>query len=432
MISTTFHLLPFVNERDEDQMSKGPKDRYSPAITVILIFGIISMLGDVLYESARSANSQYLSLLGISAAQVGLVFGIGEFIGYFLRLAAGVMSDKSGKYWTFMFLGYGMLLVVPLIGFSMDWNILIVLILMERIGKALRSPAKDTILSGVAEGQVGIGSAFGLQEALDQIGAFIGPLIFTMVFYFTGKNGIAQYQFGYRSLFIPYVLLMLFLVYAHKRITRDDLIPSFRKKEFHSEHLKPIFWIYTLFTFFCTLGFVNFSVTGYHLKTNGLMSDANIILLYSVAMIVDAITALLIGRAYDQLKVKTGVRTGGLLVLMFLPFITLLLPFLALSNSPVLIIAGMVIFGIVLGAHETVMRSAIADITPYDKRGTGYGVFNTSYGLALMGGAALMGLMYDMNMIWMISAFACIAELIAVLLYFKMDAMVRLSAQVAG
>ncbi|MDF9410011.1 MAG: Major Facilitator Superfamily protein [Pelotomaculum sp. PtaB.Bin013] len=411
-------------------MSTQSKNRFTPAVTVIIIFGIISMMGDVVYETARSANSQYLNLLTISAAQVGLVFGIGEFLGYFLRLVAGVLSDKSGRYWLFMFLGYGMLLIVPLIGFTMNWNILVVLILMERIGKALRSPAKDTILSGVAENQVGVGFAFGLQEALDQIGAFIGPLIFTMVFYFTGKNGIAQYQLGYKALFVPFAILMIFLIYAYRRIKRDNLIPAVVKKEFYSEHLKPIFWIYTAFTFFCTLGFVNFSTVGYHLKANNLMSDGNITLLYSVAMIVDAATALFIGKAYDRLKIRTEMRTGGLLVLMAIPFITLFLPFLTLSHSTILIVIGMIVFGIVMGTHETVMRSAIADITPFNKRGTGYGVFNTSYGLALLGGAALMGLLYDMNKIGFIIAFTCGIELIAIILYFKMNNMVKNSHQV--
>lgn len=406
------------------------KNRFSTAVRVIIIFGIISMMGDVVYETARSANSQYLNLLSISAAQVGLIFGIGEFLGYFLRLIAGVLSDKSGRHWIFMFLGYGILLVVPLMGYTMKWNILIVLILMERIGKALRSPAKDTILSGIAENQVGVGFAFGLQEALDQIGAFIGPLIFTMVFYFTGKNGIAEYQLGYKTLFVPFVLLMLFLIYAYNRIKRENLIPAAVKKEFQSEHLKPIFWIYTAFTFFCTLGFVNFSTIGYHLKANHLMSDGNITLLYSAAMIVDAVTALFVGKAYDRLKIKTGMKTGGLLVLMAIPFITLLLPFLTLSNSTVLIVIGMIVYGVVIGVHETVMRSAIADITPFNKRGTGYGVFNTCYGLALLGGAALMGLLYDKSMIGSIIAFTCAVELIAILLYFKMNNMVKNSHQV--
>lgn len=411
-------------------MSNQIKNRFTPAVTVIIIFGIISMLGDVVYETARSANSQYLNLLSISAAQVGLVFGIGEFLGYFLRLIAGVLSDRSGRHWPFMFLGYGMLLVVPLIGFTMNWDILIVLILMERIGKALRSPAKDTILSEVAENQVGVGFAFGLQEALDQIGAFIGPLIFTAVFYFTGKDGLTQYQLGYRALFIPFAILMVFLVYAYRRIKREDLIPRVIKKEFHSEHLKSIFWIYTAFTFFCTLGFVNFSTVGYHLKANNLMSDGNITLVYSIAMIADAITALLVGKAYDRLKIKTEMRTGGILVLMAIPFITLLLPILTLSYSTTLIVIGMVVFGIVMGTHETIMRSAIADITPFDKRGTGYGVFNTSYGLALLGGAALMGLFYDMNKIGVIIAFTCATECIAIILYFKMNKMIKHGHQV--
>ncbi|MDD5600200.1 MAG: MFS transporter [Actinomycetota bacterium] len=410
-------------------MNSRSKTRFTPAVTAIIIFGIISMLGDMVYESARSANSQYFNLLGISAATVGLVFGIGEFLGYFLRLIAGILSDKSGKYWLFIFLGYGMLLAVPLIGFTRNWNIIVVLILIERIGKSLRNPARDTVLSGVAENQVGVGFAFGIQEALDQVGAFVGPLIFTLVFYLAEKNGVAQYQTGYKILFIPFVLLIFFLFYAWRRIERDKLIPDSTKREFHSEHLKPVFWIYTAFTFFCTLGFVNFSLIGYHLKDNNLMSDGNITLLYSVAMFVDAIAALIIGKAYDHIKKRTGMEKGGLLVLVIIPILSLLLPFLTLRNTVMPIIIGMVIFGIVIGTHETIMRSAIADIAPFSKRGTGYGIFNTSYGLALLGGAALMGWLYDLNRIGIIIVFTCATQVIALLLYLKMNRMVRVSNQ---
>ncbi|HCL80212.1 MAG TPA: MFS transporter [Synergistaceae bacterium] len=398
---------------------------FSPAIRVIILFGVISLLGDMVYESARGANSQYFNLLGVSAAQVGLVFGVGEFIGYFLRLLAGVASDRSGRHWLFIFSGYGMLLAVPFMGWTMNWNILVVLILMERIGKALRNPAKDTILSGVAENQVGTGFAFGLQEALDQIGALLGPLIFTLVFSFTKQNGLPQYQLGYRLLFIPFVLLMLFVLYSHRTIKNNGLAANINRRAFRSERLQPIFWIYTAFTFFCTLGFVNFSVIGYHLKANHLMSDGRITLLYSGAMAVDALAALVIGRWYDRLKEKTGVRTGGLVVLIGIPFLTLLLPFLTIGHSTALIVAGMMLFGVVMGTHEAVMRSAIADITPFYKRGTSYGVFNTGYGLALLVGSALMGWLYDRNQTGMIMAFACLAETIALFLYFRMVREVR-------
>ena len=404
-------------------------DRFSPAVTVIILFGIISMLGDMVYESARGANSQYFNLLNISAYQVGLVFGIGEFLGYFLRLLAGVLSDKSGKHWLFIFVGYGMLSVVPFMGFTMDWNTLIVLILMERIGKSLRNPAKDTILSEVAENQVGTGFAFGLQEALDQIGAFTGPLIFTLVFFIADKNGIQEYRLGYKLLFIPFVLLMIFVAYAYRKIKMDNLADTSKPKEFRSEKVQPVLWIYTAFTFFCTLGFVNFSIIGYHLKANNLMSDGNITLLYSGAMAVDAVTALLIGKTYDYMKKKTGIKTGGLAVLAAVPFITLLLPFLAMSSSIPLIVIGMVIFGIVMGTHETVMRSAIADITPFYKRGTGFGIFNTGYGLALLIGSALMGFLYDLNQTGIIIAFICIVESISIFLYIRMIRVVKAGKQ---
>lgn len=406
-------------------MKDRSENHFTPAVTVIIIFGVISLLGDVVYESARGANSQYLNLLSISAAQIGIVFGIGEFLGYSLRLVAGLLSDKIGRHWLFMFLGYGMLLVVPMMGLTMNWNILFILILMERIGKALRNPAKDTILSEVAESQVGVGFAFGLQEALDQIGAFIGPLIFTAVFYFTGKSNIVQYQFGYKVLFIPYVMLMLFLTFAYRSIKSNKLITDVVKKDYQSENLKPIFWYYTMFTFFCTLGFVNFSIIGYHLKAKSLMTDGNITLVYSVAMIVDAVAALLVGKYYDRIKNKTRKKTGGILVLMGIPLITLLLPILTLSNSIALIVIGILIFGIVMGTHETIMRSAIADITPFRKRGTSYGVFNTSYGLALLGGSAMMGMLYDMNKTGIIIVFTVVAELIATIFYFKMNKLIK-------
>lgn len=390
------------------------------AVRAIIIFGIISLLGDMVYESARGANSQYFELIGISAAKVGLVFGIGEFLGYFLRLISGVISDKSKKPWAFMFVGYGMLFFVPLMGFTKNWNVLFVLILMERIGKAIRNPSKDTVLSAISENQVGVGFAFGLQEALDQVGAFLGPLIFTAVFYFTGKNTLAEYSLGYKFLFIPFVLLMLFLYYSYRVISKGNLLGEEYGREFKSEKLKPIFWMYMAFTFFATLGFLNFSTLGYHMKSQNILTDGKITFIYSVAMIVDALTALIVGRLYDKLKEKSGKKDGGILVLGAIPVVTLLLPFFGLTMSKSLIIVSMIIFGIIMGTHETIMRSAIADITPFDKRGTGYGVFNTGYGLALFLGATITGYLYDKNLNSTILIMTAVCEIIAAIIFIKM------------
>ena len=398
---------------------KNKKKNINFAVRAIIIFGVISLLGDMVYESARGANSQYFELIGISAAKVGLVFGIGEFLGFFLRLISGVISDKSKKPWAFMFIGYGMLFFVPLMGFTKNWNILFVLILMERIGKAIRNPSKDTVLSAISEDQVGVGLAFGLQEALDQVGAFLGPLIFTAVFYFTGKNTLAEYSLGYKFLFMPFVLLMLFLYYSYRVITREDLLKN-EYREFKSEKLQPIFWMYMAFTFFATLGFLNFSTLGYHMKSQNILTDGKITLIYSVAMIIDALTALIVGRLYDKLKEKSGKKEVGILVLGAIPVVTLLLPFFGLTMSKSLIIVSMIIFGIIMGTHETIMRSAIADITPFDKRGTGYGVFNTGYGLALFLGATITGYLYDKNLNTVILIMTVLCEIIAAIIFIKM------------
>ncbi|NLV75370.1 MAG: MFS transporter [Chloroflexi bacterium] len=401
-------------------MKSAHRYHFSPAVTVILIFGIISLLGDMVYEGARSANSQYFSLLSISAAQIGLVFGIGEFLGYALRLLAGVLSDKTGRHWVFLFVGYGMLLVVPLMGVTGQWNVLVVLLLMERIGKALRNPAKDTIVSSVAENQVGIGFAFGLQEALDQLGAFSGPLIFSLTFILVGSNNLGAYQLGYRWLLLPFVLLMLFLVYAWQRIRRERLIKHVKVREFRHERLSRLFWFYTAFTFFASLGLVNFALIGFHLKANRLLSDANITLLYAVAMGVDALVALAVGRYYDRAKARSGHKTGGLIVLLVVPLLTALIPFFALTRSVGLAVLGMVLFGAVMGIHETIMRSAIADLTPFYKRGTGYGVFHLGYGLAFLVGAAAMGWLYDRGLIALIFGLVLVSEAVAALVFYRM------------
>ncbi|NCC75113.1 MAG: MFS transporter [Clostridia bacterium] len=404
-------------------MTQKAKPALSPVVTVILFFGLISLLGDLVYEGARGANSQYFSLLGVTAAQVGLVFGIGEFLGYVLRLLAGVWSDKSGRQWVFLFIGYGMLAVVPVMGLTQEWPAIVTLLLMERIGKALRNPAKDTLLSAVAahpDSKVGVGLAFGIQEALDQIGAFAGPLIFTGVFLIMKASGVAQYQLAYRLLAVPFALLMLFLAFSHRKVKREQLIPAAPASGYHTQHMQKVFWLYTAFTFFATLGLVNFSVIGFHLKAQDVLDDGQITLLYAGAMVVDAGVALLVGRAYDRIKVKTGLPTSGLVILLLIPLVTILLPMLVLGSFVPRIVLGLMAFGIILGLHETIMRSAIADLTPFHKRGTSYGVFNASYGLALLAGAALMGWLYDRNWTSGIVGLTLASEIIALLIFFKL------------
>ncbi len=151
------------------------------AFLLIILFGIISLLGDIIYEGARSVNGPYLDTLGASAAAVGLIVGIGELLGYAIRLISGYFSDRTKAHWYFTIFGYGLLISVPLLAFSNLWQVAAIFIVLERIGKGIRSPARDTLVSYAAK-RVGTGFGFGISEFLDQIGAFIGPLIFTVFF----------------------------------------------------------------------------------------------------------------------------------------------------------------------------------------------------------------------------------------------------------
>jgi len=391
------------------------------ALKLIILLGIVSLFGDMIYEGARSVNGPYLEILGANATIVGLIVGIGEFLGYGIRLISGYFSDKTKAYWFFTIAGYGLLFTVPLLSLAGVWQLAALFIVSERIGKALRNPPRDTILSQATK-QIGTGFGFGLHEFLDQIGAIIGPLIFVVFFFLLGTSGktISDYQTGYSFLWIPFVLLMVFVVIAYFLVKKpEELEPISTTIDKEPDKLSRTFWLYTVFSFVTTIGFVNFALIGYHLKANNLLSDAQIPLFYVIAMAVDAVIALIIGKMYDRLKTRGKNNKAGLLILIIIPLLSLFIPFFAFSMNYVFILISIVVWGVVMGSHETIMRAAIADITPLKKRGTGYGIFTTSYGLALFIGSVLVGVLYDYSLTLLITIIMVI-EIIAIPFFFIM------------
>ena len=367
------------------------------ALRLILLFGVVSLLGDIIYEGARSVNGPYLATLGAGAAAVGLVAGIGEFAGYGIRLFSGLFADRTRAYWVFTFLGYGLLVSVPLLALTGTWQVAAVFIVCERLGKALRSPAKDVIISHAAT-QVGRGFGFGLHEAMDQIGAVAGPLIFTAVFAFKGDYGA-----GYALLWVPFVLLMALLVVANRQAPDTQAFEGAEPAGAEKNNLTRIFWLYTVFSALAVIGFANFSIIAYHLKVKNILTDAQIPLVYALAMGIDAVAALIIGTLYDK---------KGMMTLLLIPLLSIPIPFFAFTESVVFVVTAMLLWGIVMAVHETIMRAAIADLTSLKKRGTGYGIFNASYGLFIFFGSSLMGVLYELGVLW-IALFTTVTELAA-------------------
>ncbi|HOX09488.1 MAG TPA: MFS transporter [Candidatus Omnitrophota bacterium] len=369
------------------------------AMNLIILFGLVSLFGDIVYEGARSVNGPYLKTLGVSAATVGFIAGLGEFIGYAIRLLSGYFADKTRAYWLFTFIGYGMLATVPMLSLTGVWQVAALFIVLERLGKALRAPARDTIVSQASK-QVGTGFGFGLSEFMDQLGALTGPLIFMALFMMVGntRSDIAKYQAGYRLFWVPFLLVMVCVFFAYLRVPNPEKLEAALNKPPEPDKLSKVFWIYTAFTLVATVGFVNFALLGYHFKAKGVLSDAQIPLFYAIAMAVDGVAALAIGKAYDVMKHRSRNEKAGLLTLVAIPFLSALIPLLAFSMNIALVAVSVLLWGVVMGIHETIMKSAIADLTPMKKRGTGYGIFNTVYGVAMFIGAALMGVLYDVSL----------------------------------
>jgi MFS family permease len=410
-------------------MKQKSKIQFTTGIKIILLFGLISFFGDMAYESARGNHGQYMSLLGIDIVLVGFIAGIGEFLAYAVRIVSGIITDKTRKYWPFVFAGYGLIISVPLTGLVREgenaWVFLLVFIMLERIGKALRSPAKDTVISTVAEGEdkIGTGFAFGWQEALDRAGAAVGPLLFTVVFMITGRSGLAEYATGYFLLGIPFVLLMVTVYIVYVKVKKTQIMETRLKVVETSnepEKLPFVFWIYCAFTFFSLIGFVTFTPIGFYLASSEVLTGAQIPALYSVAMVTNAVLAVFIGLAYDKIKKKTGNKHAGLLMLVFVPFVSALFPFLFLSGSVPFIIVGFVVYGVILATHSTIMRASIADVVSLRKRGTGYGIFNTSFGLALMIGSIIFGFIIANYEIIHVQVFTICTQIIAFAVFIYM------------
>ena len=366
--------------------------------------GIVSLFGDITYEGARSITGPYLAVLGAGAGVVGLVSGAGEFVGYALRLISGRFADRTGAYWPLTFAGYGLILSIPLLGLAGYWRLAVLLIILERLGKAVRTPARDAILSHATK-QVGRGWGFAVHEALDQVGAFIGPLIFYAVFAFKG-----DFRQGFTILWVPAILTLVFLIVARIKVPSSEKLEiagpvSARKGD---KRLPKIFWLYTVFTFLAVSGFAHFEMISYHFKVQSIVSDAHIPIFYAVAMGVDAVAALIVGKLYDRI---------GLNALMLAPLLTLPIPFLGFSFSHDLAVAGVVLWGAVMGIHETIMRASIADLTVIEQRGFAYGIFNAVYGASWFLGSATMGFLYDLSIGYLI-AFVCLMEVLSLPVLF--------------
>lgn len=367
--------------------SNGREDgqrRRSLAIVFVIVLGLVGLTADVANEGTRSIVGPYLVLLGASATTVGIVAGLSELMGYSLRIIFGWAADRVGHYWTFIFVGYAInIIAVPALALAGDWVAAVCLIMLERIGRSIRSPARDALLSHAGR-EVGRGWSYGLQEALSSIGGMIGPMIVVVVLLLDG-----DYRLGFELLVIPALMAMVLLAYARKinpdpRKMEGACPPVERKKKFSRR-----FWIYILAGALIACGYADFPLIAFHIGHFAGVSEGWIPIMYAVAMAADALAALFFGKMYDRVGIAPLVAVSAI-VPLFVPLI--------FSSDFITVAAGMLLYGVGLGAQESVMRAMVADMTPHCRRGFAFGCYNAAFGASWFLGSVAMGILYDVSL----------------------------------
>ncbi|MGB9745457.1 MAG: MFS transporter [Bacteroidales bacterium] len=373
------------------------------ALRFIILLGLVSLFSDMTYEAARSINGPFLEVLGANAFTVGLVAGLGELLGYGLRLLSGWIADRTRKYWLIVFTGYALnLFSVPLLALAGYWQIAVVFILLERIGKAVRSPSRDALLSFATQ-QTGRGWGYGLHEAMDQIGATLGPLFVSSALFL--RQG--QYSFAYALLVIPAVIAMSILAFSRYLYPAPEKL-EVKKLTLETGSLRSRYWIYLAAVVLIAAGYADFPLIAFHFKAKNMMADSYIPLMYALAMITDAISALAFGRWFDRRGIRVLVP-AVILSLFFAPLVFL--------GDVRFAVAGMILWGIGMGVQESVMKAQIAVMIPPERRGAAFGTFHAAYGLFWFGGSTLMGYLYNVSLAGLVS-FSVVTQLLSVIFVF--------------
>jgi MFS family permease len=365
----------------------------------VFAFGLVSLAADMVYEGMRAVAGPFLGSLGASAFIVGLVTGAGEAVALVLRLVTGPWADRSRRHWSMTLVGYAMtavcvplLAVAPHIG-AAGVGVASALILLERTGKAVRSPSKSALLARMAV-QTGQGRGFAVHKALDQVGAFVGPLLLAGVAAVTGV-----YWPGFALLAVPGLFSLLLLAQLRRRVPSlaepapedtadgsrarrpDGVLRGLGSAAFGRD-LPAAFHLFSLSVALTTAGLMTFGVISYRFVDAGLVSLAAVPVVYALAMAVEAVAALLTGDLFDR---------WGPRVLLGVPVLAMLVPVSVFSDRLWLVVVGVVVWGAGTGVQDSTVKAYVASLVAPGRRATAYGVFAAVQGTGALGGGVLAG-----------------------------------------
>jgi MFS family permease len=382
----------------------------SPAVKFVVMVGIMSFFADFTYEGSRSITGPYLGLLGAGAFTISVVSGAGEFIGYNVRLLSGRGADRTGRYWPITIFGYILQMsVVPLLALAGNWEVAAALIIAERIGKGIRNPPRDAMLSHAAK-DIGYGRAFGVHEALDQFGALFGPLLAALVLAVDHHD----YRAAFAVLAIPAAVMLSMLAVARMLYPRPQELATHHAQA-PDDKFPSVFWIYLAGTALAGAGFADFPLIAYRFQHAGIVSADLTPVFYAVAMAVSGIGSLFLGRVFDKI---------GIGVLVPLAIVSAAYAPLVFFGGFWAVLIGSALWGLGMGVQESLIPAAVAPMVSPGRRANAYGLFTGVYGTAWVIGSVVIGILVNVSVGGLVS-FCVAAELAAIPLILVVRGRIR-------
>jgi MFS family permease len=285
------------------------------------------------------------------------------------------------------------LIAVPAMALAGSWQIAAALILAERIGRALRKPTVEAMLS-YTTGQLGTGWVYALNTALDEVGATIGPLFIALVLFLHG-----DYRTGYALLLISALLALASLTAARIHFPLPSRLEEGRTAP--ARGLTARYWLYMVAGAFFAAGLMSFELISYHFSAANIVGQQWIPVFVAIATAFGVVVSLVLGKLYDRVGLPT------VLVAVFLS--ALFSPFVFFGGFYVALF-GMLLWGIGYATQDTLLKAIVASVLPEGQRNLAFGLYYAGYGVGWLIGSIVTGLLYEQSRIALV-AFAIVVQL---------------------
>jgi len=375
----------------------------------VFFTGLTSLLTDTSTKMVYSVMPMFLLSLGASKTSLSLIEGIAESTAALIKSLSGFWSDKIGRNKPFMLIGYGLsALIMPLYAIVASPLQVLYLRFVERFGKGIRTAPRDSLIAGsVTNGETG--KSFGVQKAMDNMGAILGPFLAFVLLAFYPEN----YKLIFLLAGLPGVLGILVLIFGIKEAKKNEqhLLKKFRLKDFPKK-----FYLFLAIIFVFTLG--NSTDALLLVKANEVgVKVAFIPLVYLLSSIVSVALAIPMGSLSDRIG-KEKLLIGGFLVygLVYFGF--------GITSNLNLIFLLFALYGLYSAMTDGIQKAFISDMIGKNVKGTGLGIYNALLGVTLLPASIIAGLLYDhvnSSVPFYFGACTAVVSAVLLILFTRMD-----------